>query len=572
MRIAAALIVVMFTSLVTAQAGKWPDVALNGRIINVMHHGVPAAEVWVTDNADQTVARTFGDGDGYYQLRQLPPGALRVHASGDGVVTASMQVKAGGLVLEATLTLVDAMPLHGIVTLADGTPVPGADVIVYDVQPFPEPFSWTGETTTDADGVWRFEAAPLRPLKARAFVAGLHLGVQLTPRMHAEAVKIVMPAKRTKARIVTVVGVPAGVPVFVNCRPGTYTKVTGGPLPRGAREVAVAADGTAKVWTLAMHHEVRVSAKGHRSMPIAIPCAEGVDRQLQFTLSALPKAVTAPSTTIRGHVVDSLGTPLANITVVAREHEHRGTPAVTAADGSFVIDVPANENVLYSIGLLSAKWRLGDSRCTVGIDGITWQSKAVEAGKPVRLHATNAGNVRGTLIGPNGTPLAAARVTLMRTSKPVSLASATDAAGRIYFSGIPVGSYKLTVQTADGHIGTTSLEVFADQEATLGKLKFAAGSELRGQITDDFGKPVASIPVMLVKSGQRLPLHLNYQVSLRRTSRFAITDRQGHYRLPMVTEGNWYAILIAPTKNPRNQDYDGFTMATAPVTIDLRLK
>lgn len=572
MRIAAALIIVTFTSLVTAQAGQWPDVALNGRIIDVMHHGVPAAEVWVTDSTDKNVARTFADGDGYYQLRRLPPGVVRVHASGNGVVAASMQVKAGGLVLAATLTLLDATPLHGIVTLSDGTPVQGADVIVYDVQPFPEPLSWIGETTTDAAGAWRFEAAPLRPLKARAFVAGLHLGEQLTPRMHAEVVKIVMPAKRTKVRIVKVAGVPDGVPVFVNCRPGTYTKVTGGPLPRGARQVAVAADGTAKVWTLAMHHEVRVSAKGHRSMPLAIPCPQDVAKHLQFTLSALPKAVTAPSTLVRGHVVDSLGTPLANITVVAREHEHRGTPAITATDGSFVINVPANENVLYSIGLLSPEWRLGDSRCTVGIDGITWQSKAAKAGEPVRLHATKAGNLHGTLIGPNGTPLAAARVMLLGGSKPASMASATDAAGRIHFSGIPVGSYKLTARTADGHIGTTSLQVFADQEATLGKLKFAGGSELRGKITDAYGKPIASIPVMLVGSGQRLPLQLRHQLSLSRTSRFAITDRQGNYRLPMVTEGDWYAILIAPTNNPRNQDFDQFTMETAPVTVDLILK
>ena len=568
LRITAAVIVAMGSSAAIAQANKWPDVELNGRIITVTHHGVPAAEVWVTDSDDKLVARSFADGDGYYQLRRLPAGALRVHARGEGMVPGSMVVATDSFVREATLMLQDAAPVHGIVTMADGTPAAGAAVIVFDVQGLPEPFYWTAEVTTDAAGAWRIEAAPLRPLRVRAFVAGYKLGEQTIPRERADAIKVVMPAERAKRRTVTVTGMPTDRPTVVHCISRWHR---GGveKIPRPAREVAVAADGTANVWTLELPHEMRVSAAGHRSMPIAIPCPVGVDKNLRFALSALPVTVTAPHTTIKGHLVDTLGNAIANVTVVAIEHDLRATPVVTAADGSFVLEVPVNERVLYDIGLLSRTWRLGDRRCKVGLDGITWQSMAAKTGQPVRLHATKAGTLRGTLIGANGTPLAAAKVELisqLKSEPTARILSATDAAGRIDFAGIPLGPYKLSAVTAGGHVGTATVKVFGDQEAAPGNLTFALGSELHGKVTDPNGHAVSSARGFFTEDHNGAAARI---VRRLRTGsmygRFAFTDREGNFRVPMVTQGDWVA-GIAGVRNPNPA---AFTIESKPVTLNL---
>lgn len=574
MRIGLALLLATLSSFAFGQEGKWPDVALNGRIVNVMHEGVPAAEVWVTDVAGERVARTFADGDGYYQLRRLPNGALRLHARGDDVVESSIKVASAGFVREATLTLQDAGPLRGVVTWADGTPVIGANLIVYDPQSLAEPFHWQGETKADKTGAWQFAAAPLRPLKVVAFVPGHELGDLSISRDRTQPVKVVMPTGRTKARTVRVTGAPDGLQVLARCvltsRRNTLL------VPRSAREVRVDADGLAKVWMLPMQHQIRIRAPGYRSMPIAIPCSPGVERQLQFALSRVPPEVATPRTTITGQVVDELGRAIADVTVVAIESVLRSPPCVSDEQGCFTIEVPAAEKVLYKIGLLSREWRLGDSRCEVGLDGITWQSMAAKASVPVRLHATRASILRGTLLGPTGTPLAAAQVALEMPSKrrrATRIISATDAAGRIDIAGIPAGHYTMTTTSATGLTGLLAFDLEAGQETAPGKLEFDPGGEVRGRVTDASGKPAASVAVSVSVDGRRLPRNRLVRMRMAQGgARVVMTDSLGRFRLPMVRDGHWVAYVWG-LQNIRNGVIaNTFTVAGKRVNLDLRTK
>jgi hypothetical protein len=573
MRIVSLLLSAMLLATAGAQQGLWPDVVLNGRIITVLHEGVPAAKVWVTDANDQEVARTVADGDGYYQLRKLPAGTLYLHANGQGFITHSMQVNGEGFVRAATLTLQDAAPIRGTVSWPDGSPAKAAEVIVYTSSDYPDDRRWVEQTTCTDAGTWQLPAAPLGDLIVRAYVSGFELGECKIAADRTKPATLVMPNKPLAPRLVNVADVPEGVVCSVRCQPPGVHRRPYLLLPRGAGEFAINAEGVATTFALAAHSEVRVHAPGYRSMPIAVRSIPGSTEPMQFRLSPLPKEVVAPSTAIKGLVVDELGAPLANITVLTMGQQFRGEPVTSAQDGTFAVNAPASEGVLFRIGLLSPKWRLGDQRLELGADGITWQSVAASPDAVVRLHATRAGTVRGTLLGPTGTPLAAAEVRMQtrnNRSRHVHVLSATDAAGRITIAGLPVGAYTLTATAADGRVGSTNVDVVATEEVEPGQLSFVAGFEVTGRVINKAGEPIAAAMLQFSKADPRIPRQMQRRF-LGKSGQHLTTDRLGRFRLPVVGEGDWLVFELPTEQQPQPRYVDTLIVTDKPIRVDFTI-
>ncbi|HZN41231.1 MAG TPA: carboxypeptidase-like regulatory domain-containing protein [Planctomycetota bacterium] len=541
------------------------DVRLVGRIVSVLHEGVPAAEVWVTDVNGNRLGRTVADGDGYYQLGKLPPVRLRVHARGGDKVQGSIAVAASGLVREATLMLEDGDPVRGTVELPDGTRAAGAAVVVTCETQFEPPFDWWAETTADANGAWSVPLAPMRPLIVRAFVAGRPIAEQVE-RSRRQNVQVLIPLGELATRSVKVTGGPAGNAMRVVCDLGTDRLRNGYRLPAATTETTVDASGAATVWDLKISYEVRVIAPGWQSMPVCVRCVPGTARELSFALTAVPVEQLAPSTRMTGKLVDELGAPIADVTIMSRYESdpERVAVATSAADGVFEIDVPVNEKVLCQFGLSSREWRLGHPRAALGNDGVTWFTVPANGLQPLRLDATRAGAVTATLLGPGKVPVMATRVELAPAGDKTAVITATDAAGRLDIAGLPPGSYLLSVGTG-GRMCKISVDVPAGASAAVGALEWEPTGEVRGVVNDASGKPVAST-MLFVMAPQRKQRKLAAMQFLQVTTGVVpvLTDRQGRYRIPYTPAGEW---ILVPRPDPARA---GLAPNLVDVTVEER--
>ncbi|MBL8752554.1 MAG: hypothetical protein JNK15_04570 [Planctomycetes bacterium] len=536
-----AVVVSMLTAAVAAQAKAPPkgDVRLVGRIVNVLHEGVPAAEVHVTDGAGTVVGRTIADGDGFFQMHRLPSDIAELHASGERFVPGRMPIVAQGLVRAATLVLEDGDPLHGTVSLADGTPAAHAAVLVTTRYRLDPPFDWFAETTTDAKGKWSLPAAPLRPLLLRAFTPGVPVLELDIERDRDGAADARFTGAKLEPRRVVVRGAAPGTDAVVYYE--THVPHSQHPTrwPTAVAEVRCDANGDGLLWPLPIPSEVRLRAIGHRSMPIAIPVRDDKHPVLEFTLSPVPPDVAAPSTKMRGRLVDALGQPLANIAVVGREDTRTGSPTMTASDGTFELDVPARPGVLCHVAVRSPDHTLVAAQMETTRDGLRWQRIQADPDKVLALAAMPAGTIRDTLHLPSGAPFAAARVQIdLIATGGGTVESATDAGGRVLVTGLPDGLHTVHVHTPSAR-GTRKVEIVAGQVARIEPLVFEEAGEAFGVVTDPTGRPLPGMS-LVGSYGKMLRMPKGMMVRGRGAMTEPwLTDRNGRFRIPYMPAGRW---------------------------------
>jgi hypothetical protein len=538
-------VVTLLVATLAAQAKVPPkgNVRLFGRVVNVLHEGVPAAEVWVTDRDGTSLGRTVADGDGYFQLHRLPSAAAELHATGERRVQGRMPIEAQGLVRAATLVLEDGDPVHGTLRLADGTPAAHAAVLVTTRHRLEPPFDWVAETTTDANGKWSLPSAPLRPLLLRAFTPGRPVLEEPLERGAVGANIHTFAAATTQARRVVVRGAAAGTTVTVYCDTFVPYSTVSTRWPTAVAEVRCDANGEALLWPLPIPTEARVRAAGHGSMPIAIPLRDGKHPVLEFTLTPVPAEVAAPSTRVRGRLVDALGQPLANIEVVGREDNRIGPPTTTGADGTFELDLPARPGVLCHVAVRSRDHVLVGRDMETTPDGLLWQRLRTEPDKVLDLEALDAGSIVATLRQPNGTPFAAARVQI--DVPPGTLESATDAGGRVEVHGLPAGTHTMLVTTPTLR-AKCKVTAIAGRPGDVGPLEFEPGGEVFGVVVDGTGRPLPGMSVLgMVREGRLMARALQALRTNTMTGQVQ-TDRNGRFRIPHLHAGTWNLFASDP--------------------------
>ena len=117
-----------------------------------------------------------------------------------------------------------------------------------------------------------------------------------------------------------------------------------------------------------------------------------------------------------------------------------------------------------------------------------------------RASASVFGDVSGTVIDPQQSPIAAAKITLLSRSSAYSQTSQTDDAGQFSFRAVPIGEYTVTVESGGFSKSTLALIVLSDRATVLRvQLKIAPVTqqvEVRttpGQVGSDSPTPITLV-------------------------------------------------------------------------------
>jgi hypothetical protein len=562
--------IVASTAMLAGAAFAQPpaEVAVYGRVVDVLGNGLPAAEVRVTvDSA--TVGRTLADGEGVFQLRKLPsdsPLVLRARVAGK--IDCAIAVPAGGPARAVIAMLEDAAPLRGSVTCG-GAPAAGAHLAAFAFHPLGPPFDWHAEAVADDQG--RFELqAPLRQCVVRAFVPGHGVGEITAPRDGAPCLLALAPLDGGPRRV-RVNGLAAGTPATITVAVREQRRPDARMLPAPLRSVAVYSDGTAELWPLPFPHEVMLTARGNACEPVIIPCKARETRDLEFTARPLPADLVAPRTIVTGQLVDPLGRGLPAVRVLPVV-EGRALPGTaTDADGRFELAVPVRERVQCALALERGSWRLADPAAELALDGLTVTTLFADSKTPLRLHAQRSGSIRGVAKGPGGVPLGGAEVDLFTVpeagGRRGALRSATDAAGRIDITGLPPGSFTVEVRSAAG-VGAAKVEVEAGGTADLGALEFMTAGDLVGVVRDADGRPAGGEVIVAEQLTRAVKPGLPHR---RLWSAPVLTDRDGRFRLQHLPEGRWrvYVDSNQHVGRTRSRVLDVEVRAGAESTVEL---
>lgn len=529
------LLLTLTATFAGAQAPA-PMITLRGRVITVALDGVPAANVQVSDPAGALLGKAVADGDGYFQVPAVAPLReldLLVSAARLLAPTSRIDRRRGDQVLE--VTMFDALPLAGTIKTNTGG-IPAGAVIAIRALPdanVPTVY-WQDEAPADARGRYQFAAVPALPLLITAWAPG-HDPVMGIRRVDPGIpLDFELPTTDSRPRIITVRGIPAGVPatVFVE---DSGQRNHGLPLPKALAEAPVGADGTARLWQLPFAHVVGLWVPGCTTAPLRIHVAGNSVMPQSFEVQ---RTEPRPLTTLRGVLVDELGHPLPDLLVRCAELNGDDERQVrTGADGTFAIETTVSPQTLCRFGLPPGIWRMGHPAAQLDHGGITWWDTRATPNEPIKLHSRRGAVITGVACDEAKAVLRCTTVELLFDAAgrlPFVARTISDRDGRFSFHGVPGGSYRLQVHAPGRRLGTADVKVAEPGNAEVTEYTFPPCGEVTGVLRDDLGNPLAGVNIVDATREQG-GFRRGRPLFVRASS--ALTDREGRFRICGVQPG-----------------------------------
>ncbi len=448
--------------------------------------GVVLIGVWLLLRGGSSGSQNAGEQRADQRSGGIPFGALRRH--GAGRVLPDLRVT-----------------LRGRVIYPDGTPVPGAEVVIQS-----GPASLAGKPAdpaerdgvrkivADSDGAFAFEK--------------LRVGTYLLAAVHEDDVAPTTSAEASPtASAVTLVMFPgAGLEVLVRSAvdraplPGATVRITDGDRAFGEQwsfrteQTDTRGIATFRGMIATASHIIAASAPGYAETTLAIHEFQFSNRQWSVEV-ALPRAAT-----VSGRVVDSSGRGVANATVgweldgVARPDDtpdlfdphafHGQLEAVqTDADGRFALSAVAGSGCVLAT---HPAHEIGQ-RC-----GVTLSTGSERSGIEIVLR--DGGRVSGQVLWSDGTPAAGATVIATKRgwvhqpmqSKSYRFEARTDLDGRFAFRGIKRGELDLTAFTDDASSPLVPVDLTKQSEQKNITITLTHEGTIRGRVVDEGKNPV----------------------------------------------------------------------------------
>ncbi len=517
-----------------------PAAAVAGLVVDEAGRPVPGAEIEaVPIEAPLTAGEVSGwsrtDSLGRFRLDGLRPGerlTARVLASGFAVLESPMPPLAPEPATPVRLALQRGRTVLGKVVDAAGSPIQGAEVLAYPLDPAAQPESLLRakaremRSATGRDGTFSLPAvgAGQIDLALRASGAGPKWlrSVDVPPgNAPLDLGRIVLgPESPLRGTVADDAGAPisgarvTAAPVVTVPRPGDFAA---GPPP------ATLTDGNGQFALSGLEAGVKVLLRGEQDgfLPatLEVELAEDPERVL-LTLK--------PAEALRGSVVNEEAGPVEGARIVLltqhAAHGDRLRPLATSVSdrlGAFTFAaVPA-----------------GSHRLAVQAAGyLAWsQSLTVDAESPpnpVEVRLERGASLSGRILSERGQPIEGAKVSLKDEGPMLGLpppGTISDAEGVYRLEGLPVGPQQVQVQHPDYLPERRQLQL--DETGTTRDFTLRSGAGLAGQVVDDRNEPVAGAMVSLVAEENPVAVEPRW------------TDAEGRFRATGLAPAR-YSVLV----------------------------
>ncbi len=396
---------------------------------------VPAARIEVTVGGEHFTTRSGADGG--YRVDGLPAGEASLEARADGLLATGL----GGVTLLAgDLATAPSLTLHPIGRVVVTVHTPGT-ACKGSVSLSGDDWMDSASASVDAHGVAIFGVVQ----------EGKHsVTVSCTGWVHTRT-SVVVGATGTTT---LTVDVERGATLQ-----GTVVDATGKPLAKGSVWVDRPKKGGESGYTDVKAGAFSLSGLSVGEYEVHVSAPEHVEQRVKVNVSGMEVAkvhvALVGGATIRGKVVDVLGTPVAGAQVrFVGPQGDVGDYALTDAKGAYVIGaVPTTTGVLQvegkSADLVLAMAEAKDET------GLPFAAKAGQSlTQDLVVEACNH-TLRGMVMDAAGKPAVGASVSVTRRMSEGSYARSygdvvTDATGAFVVTGLPVGDYTVHASTPTG--------------------------------------------------------------------------------------------------------------------------
>lgn len=504
-------------------------------------------------NAAPGWRRTWADGGGRFAFDALEEREAYewvVDASGFAPARGTIEGLSAGETRAFSVTLTRGLRLRGRVLAPGGGPLIDAEVTARPTGSLFDLDAWKRVARTAEDGSFELVALPQGTVQVRARAPGF-----LESRSRTLTLRSGTPLERLEltveegAFLAGVVRWPDGRPaadarVTVEFDPAARFGIGGFAASRGARgEGRTDRFGRFRITGLGSG-PFRVTAAANSDPPQEEAGAEG-DHEWSASLARVGPnrehidLVLAPPAHLEGRVVDAEEEPLEAFRILAV----RQVPSTMGAIGieSRRESFERTGGRFRIAGLAGGEWVLH-----AFADGYAPAETAPLAvpppvdGAELRLVLERSATISGTVVSPEGAPVAGAFVTLRGEGPawaaslgrgPRPAATHSDAAGLFHLQDLPAGEHAL-VAGAEGFAQSdpVPVEVAVGEDLTGIELVLHAGGTIEGQAFQD-GEPAASSLLELVHSTDFDML-------------FTRTDAEGRFRIAHVRSGTWQVVLL----------------------------
>jgi RNA polymerase sigma factor (sigma-70 family) len=550
-----------------------PGVVLRGRIRDGSGRPVPRAGVGVIERRDGaldraaigTLAESYADGQGNFQIEGLPPGALEVRPAASGYTSHSRQVDLGPQpVVSADLLLEPASGVVGLVRRADGSPAANVEV--------------RGSSRSEVGGARAGSSA--RPDAAGRFeMPGLGAGqVSLTAWSDREvAVHGPFALRAGERREVEVTLAPgafvSGRVRWDDGRPAAGVRVW------AVNEKAVPSPGESLNHDI-MIEAVRTDPEGRFTVGPFLPgrarlAAHGPGDRHSISSAPRPNqavAAVGPGQQVTGvelllssgrgrlagTTVDPTGAALPGATIIAVQELPEQTPlmnstdarqAISGGDGAFAV-----EGLAQGTFTIFGRHPEHPDLVITGVQG---------GASDLRVRFAAAAQLAGTVTSRRGVPVkdyflviapAASPEPTRRAGPDLPRLEVTDPRGAFVASRLAPGQYDLTAMTADGLVAQATGVTLAEGERRRVPMVAQPGATLVGRVVHEgTGAPAAGVRVATRLPGMR--------------SSETLTDGSGAFRLRGVLPGERVRLRAGRERPPETGTLE-VTVPRLGVTVD----
>lgn len=489
-----------------------------GTVLDAARKPLAGAHVLARGSEGEAVsARTDAAGAFTIEVKQRGPWSLYVDAKGHAPRSVPRQAPGSGL----RIGLERGLAVHGVVI--DGAtrqPVAGARIVATEPTRTVGPVWSAGlgqrATSSDSEGRFRIDGVGRGFLDLTASATGAG-GARVRNARAGERSEllVLLPMGALEGLVVDAAGQPvAGAAVRV--------EPTGPTLRASTSTLTTDAEGRFALDAMEPG-SWRALARTDKHAPAWATV------QVERDATASVQIRVAPPRAIFGRVVDERERPLAGGRVTWLEHDGETVPDSL---GAAIVATPGAGGAFALPGLPPGRHRI-----EAWTRGFVPERFEITAGRTdadagdVRL--ARGLTVRGIVRGPDGRPVADARVLVDRGLQPFpgeTPETRSEADGRFVLPGLTPGALKI-VATADG-LGRGSVSAETGAEDVVVTLK--AWGAIRGTVVDESGQPISP-----------------FRVSARAPDTFGgrseeIADASGVFELPEIEAGHYTLDVRAP--------------------------